>query len=245
MRSVSEKKKSLTVGWDLSTILVVEDDPSIRELLSYNFGREHFEVIEACDGTTALSLVYQLKPEIILLDLMIPGLNGIELCQKIKSDVKVRHIPVLILSAKGQETDIVYGLGIGADDYITKPFSIKELMARVYARLRNSVPESKPNFVTTSEQRPIYIDYSKHQVKVDGKPIFMTIAEFKLLSVLIKKKGEVLTRDSLLHFISGDDAYVIDRNIDVHILSIRKKLGKYRDLIKTVRGIGYSYELEN
>lgn len=231
----------------MKKILIIEDDQHIRELLIYNLEREKFEVITAVNGKRGVDLIYQEKPNLIILDLMIPELNGIEVCQKVKADPLVKHIPLIILSAKGQESDIIYGLGIGADDYMTKPFSTKELIARIYARLRNRDYErdtQEENKIDSSLQ-PVDINYDTYQIKIYGKPLSLTVTEFKLFCALTKVPKKVLTRDNLLTLLNNNEnIYVIDRNIDVHILSIRKKLGQHRNLIQTVRGIGYKYETE-
>ena len=230
----------------MKKILIIEDDQHIRELLTYNLQRENFEILTTDNGKEGLKLIYEVKPELIILDLMIPEINGVEVCQKIKVDQTVKDIPLIIISAKGQESDIVYGLGMGADDYITKPFSTKELVARVYARLRNKNEESySSNNTKKQPEGPIDINYDNYQIKIYGKKLSLTVTEFKLFCALTKVPKKVLTRDNLLSLVNkNEDIYVIDRNIDVHILSIRKKLGAHRNLIQTVRGVGYKYELE-
>lgn len=233
----------------MKTILIIEDDQHIRELLTYNLQRENFEVVAAKDGRKGLDFIYQIRPDLIILDLMIPEINGVEICQKIKSDPLVKKIPLIILSAKGQESDIIYGLGMGADDYITKPFSTKEVIARVYARLRNKEQQTQPKIeekIESKEIPPVSINYDNYQINIYGKPLSLTVTEFKLFSALTETPKKVLTRDSLLSLVNNNEStFVIDRNIDVHILSIRKKLGKNRNFIQTVRGIGYKYQAEN
>ena len=209
----------------MKTILIIEDDQHIRELLTYNLEREKFKVVTAENGKKGLDYIYQEKPNFIILDLMIPEMNGVEICQKVKADPLVKHIPLIIVSAKGQESDIIYGLGMGADDYITKPFSTKELVARVYARLRNQeVKENITNSFSSTSSTPVDINYDTYQIKIYGKALSLTVTEFKLFCALTKVPQKVLTRDNLLNLLNNNEnIYVIDRNIDVHILSIRKK----------------------
>jgi len=232
----------------MKKILIIEDDQHIRELLAYNLEREKFEVITAENGKVGLDLIYEKKPHLIILDLMIPELNGVEVCQKVKTDPLVKNIPLIIVSAKGQESDVIYGLGIGADDYITKPFSTKELVARIYARLRNREQKETLDKIEANTEKiktPVDINYDTYQVKIYGNLLSLTLTEFKLFCALTKVPKKVLTRDNLLNLLNNNETiYVIDRNIDVHILSIRKKLGQHRNLIRTVRGIGYKYEAE-
>lgn len=225
----------------MQKILVVEDDPDIRELLQYNLTREGFQVSIAGNGSEGLDLGLSGHHDLIILDLMLPQLNGIEVCKRLRESDATRNKPIIMLTAKGEETDVVYGLGVGADDYIVKPFSIKELIARVYTRLRANQPERDPEASNIIRQGPVELDRARFQIKVSGQEIAMTLAEFRLFNALILKPGIVLSRDRLLDAVTGGDGIVIDRNIDVHIRSIRKKLGEDRDLIQTVRGIGYRF----
>jgi len=233
----------------MKTILIIEDDQHIRELLTYNLQRENFEVATAENGKKGLDFIYHIRPDLIILDLMIPEINGVEICQKIKSDPLVKKTPLIILSAKGQESDIIYGLGMGADDYITKPFSTKELIARVYARLRNKEQQTQTKVkrkLENKELSPVSVNYDNYQINIYGKPLSLTVTEFKLFSALTETPEKVLTRDILLSILNNNEStFVIDRNIDVHILSIRKKLGENRNFIQTVRGIGYKYQVGN
>ena len=225
----------------MKKILVIEDDPDIRELLNYNLTREGFAVSLATNGAEGLKKAVHDKNDLIILDLMLPQLSGIEVCKKIKENRETHHIPVIMITAKGEETDIVFGLGIGADDYLVKPFSIKELVARVYTRLRTTIlPETDKTDVI--RQGAVYMDRSRFEVKVNNEPITMTLAEFRLFDALISKPGIVLSRDRLLDAVTGGDGVLIDRNIDVHVRAIRKKLGESRDLIQTVRGLGYKFK---
>lgn len=224
-------------------ILVIEDDPDIRELLNYNLSREGFEVTTCSDGQEGLEKALNRKLDLIVLDLMLPHLNGIELCKKIREVPEKRSIPIIMLTAKGEETDIVFGLGVGADDYMIKPFGVKELVARVYTRLRSQKPQETDRAdADIVKQGEVEVDRARFQVKVCGTHVPMTLAEFRLFEALVARPGIVLSRDRLLDAVTGGEGVLIDRNIDVHVRSIRKKLGDSRDLIQTVRGLGYKFK---
>ncbi len=222
-------------------IVVIEDEDDILEVIAYNLKREGYEVITSTSGEDGLEKIEKASPQLVVLDLMLPEIDGIELCRKLKSDPLTQSIPVIMVTAKGEETDIVLGLGVGADDYITKPFSPREMVARVKAVLRRS--RSKPE--TDRRDRiafeGIVIDPQRHDVKVDGESILLTATEFRLLHFLASHPGRVFTRDHLLARVIGEEAIVIDRNIDVHVRAIRKKLGPRRDVIETIRGVGYRF----
>ncbi len=222
-------------------ILVIEDDPDIRELLGYNLSREGFEVTLCSNGREGLEKALQRKADLIILDLMLPQLNGVEVCKKIREHPERRVTPIIMLTAKSEETDVVYGLGVGADDYMTKPFGVKELVARVYTRLRtqSTVEKTEEDIV---RQGDVEVDRARFQVRVGSQQILMTLAEFRLFDALISRPGIVLSRDRLLDAVTGGEGVLIDRNIDVHVRSIRKKLGESRDLIQTVRGLGYKFK---
>lgn len=225
-------------------ILIIEDDPDIRELLQYNLSREGFDVSLASDGQEGLQKALSHKLDLIILDLMLPHFNGIEVCKKIREIPEKRSIPIIMLTAKGEETDIVFGLGVGADDYMIKPFGVKELVARVYTRLRTPRADSKSAAEaegTVVRQGEVEIDKARFQVKVCGTHVPMTLAEFRLFEALVARPGIVLSRDRLLDAVTGGEGVLIDRNIDVHVRAIRKKLGESRDLIQTVRGLGYKF----
>jgi two-component system, OmpR family, phosphate regulon response regulator PhoB len=223
-------------------ILVIEDDPDIRELLGYNLTREGFEVSLCSNGQEGLDRALSRKVDLIILDLMLPLLNGIEVCKKIRENPDKRSIPIIMLTAKSEETDIVFGLGVGADDYMIKPFGVKELVARVYTRLRTlKSPEAPQAEGDVVRQGEVEVDRARFQVKVSGAQVAMTLAEFRLFDALISRPGIVLSRDRLLDAVTGGEGVLIDRNIDVHVRSIRKKLGESRDLIQTVRGLGYKF----
>jgi DNA-binding response OmpR family regulator len=225
-------------------LLVIEDEADILELLVYNLTREGYTVSGCRDGSEGLSRARQELPGLILLDLMLPGIDGLEICSRLKADHATRAIPIVMVTAKGEESDIVLGLGVGADDYIVKPFSPRELVARVKAVLRRGPvasegPGGRVMRVLPGAPGGLVIDPARHKVELDGTALACTATEFKLLYLLVSSPGRVFTRDSLLSRISGDDALVIERNIDVHVRALRKKLGDYRELIETIRGVGY------
>jgi DNA-binding response OmpR family regulator len=226
----------------MKNILVIEDDPDIRELLNYNLSREGFDVTTCSDGQDGLEKALSKKTDIIVLDLMLPHLNGIEVCKKIREVPEKRSVPIIMLTAKGEETDIVFGLGVGADDYMIKPFGVKELIARIYTRLRTQKsPDAERIPGEVVRQGEVEVDKARFQVKVAGSHVPMTLAEFRLFEALVARPGIVLSRDRLLDAVTGGEGVLIDRNIDVHVRAIRKKLGDSRDLIQTVRGLGYKF----
>ena len=220
-------------------IVVIEDEPDILEVLSYNLKREGYEVFTATNGTAGLALVNKELPDLILLDLMLPGMDGIEICSSIKMASATQNTLIIMVTAKGEESDIVLGLGVGADDYITKPFSPKELVARVKAVLRRGVlMESSPQDEKV-EVGGLAIDTSKYEVTVEGREVKLTATEFRLLHYMACNPGRVFSREQLLSRAMGDDVVVVDRNIDVHIRGIRKKMDIEPPLIETIRGVGY------
>ena len=222
-----------------SKIVVIEDEVDILEVINYNLLKEGFDVCSALDGEEGLALIKKEVPDLVLLDLMLPGLDGIEICRKLKTDYSTRSIPIIMVTAKGEESDIVLGLGMGADDYMVKPFRPRELMARIRSVLRRGdFIEEGEGLVSIDE---LVIDINRHEVKLEGKKIVLTAMEFKLLHFLASHPGQVFTRENLLNHVSSDDTFIIDRNIDVHIRSIRKKLNKHRELIETIHRVGYRF----
>lgn len=225
-------------------ILVIEDEADISELIAYNLEREGFQVTTRADGEEGLAQARLEVPDLILLDLMLPSVDGIEVCRQLRADNTTKQVPVIMVTAKGEESDVVVGLGMGADDYVSKPFSPRELTARVKAILRRArtVPQGdekeRINFLG------VQIDASRHEVKVDGERQPFTATEFRLLHFLTNHPGRVFTRDQIIARVIGEGAIVIDRNIDVHVRAVRKKLGPYRDCIETVRGVGYRFSDE-
>lgn len=225
-------------------IIVVEDETDIREVLVYNLKREGYEVIDSDNGEKALKMIRQQQPDLILLDLMLPGLDGLQICRRLKNEEETRDIPIIMVTAKGEESDIVAGLEIGADDYVTKPFSTRELLARTQAVLRRRQHGNGAGGGEKITWPGLEIDPVKHEIKVEGKAISFTLTEFKLLYFLAANPGRVFTRDHLISRIMGEDNFVVDRNIDVHIQAVRKKLGPMRQMIETIRGIGYRFAEE-
>jgi two-component system phosphate regulon response regulator PhoB len=220
-------------------VVVIEDEADILELIEYNLRREGYKVLSAKDGVEGLQRVRQEAPDLVLLDLMLPKLDGIEVCRRLKGDPLTRGIPIVMVTAKGEESDVVLGLGVGADDYVGKPFSPKELLARVRAVLRRGPLREDSGAGERVVREELVIDATRHEVLVDGAPVDFTATEFRLLHLLASHPGRVFTRDHLLSRVIGDDALVLDRNIDVHIRAIRKKLGGRRELVETIRGVGY------
>jgi len=222
-------------------ILVIEDEPDIVEVLTYNLTREGYHVLSAKDGEEGLRKARQKGPSLVLLDLMLPGIDGVEICRRLKADRATRATPIIMVTAKGDESDVVLGLGLGADDYVKKPFSPKEVVARVRAVLRRAVERGADLKGERLAVRGLLIDQRRHEMRVDGKKIDLTPTEFRLLRALAARPGEVFERQELLGHAVGPDTIVVDRSVDVHVNSIRKKLGKHRDLIQTVRGVGYRF----
>lgn len=225
-------------------VLVVEDEQSILELISYNLAREGYKVLRAMNGDDGLKLAQQEVPDAVLLDVMLPGTDGVEVCRQLKSNPSLRDIPVLMVTARGEESDIVLGLTIGADDYIPKPFSPRELVARVKAAMRRGPLRESQAAQTTLVRGRLTIDTGRHEVTIDGGKLQLTPSEFRLLYKLAAEPGRVYEREELLDAIGGGSTYVIERNVDAHVKSIRKKLGRERDMIETVRGVGYRFKDE-
>jgi len=219
-------------------ILVIEDEPDIRELIAYNLSREGYQVSEAEDGESGLDKARRELPDLVLLDLMLPRLSGVEVCRRLKSEAQTQGLPVIMVTAKGDEDDVVSGFDTGADDYIPKPFSPKVLLARVKAVLRRASEDEESGRIVRDG---LVIDPERHEVVVDGERVQLTATEFRLLHFLATNPGRVFTREHLLSRVIGENAVVTDRNIDVHVGSVRKKLGNYRALIETVRGVGYRF----
>jgi DNA-binding response OmpR family regulator len=227
-------------------IVVVEDEEDIRELIEYHLTREGYKVTAVADGERGLATINREVPDLVLLDLMLPGIDGLEICREIRSGEKTKHIPVLMVTAKTEEADVVLGLGLGADDYVQKPFRPRELVARVKSALRRKgFSEDEPSAVLV--RGPLEIDSVRHRVALlDAatgmrEELDLTATEFGLLSVLARRPGRVFDREELLELSRGDSGMALDRVVDAHIRSIRKKLGDARNLIETVRSIGYRF----
>jgi len=229
------------------SVLVVEDEEDIRELVSYNLLKEGYQVAGVASGENALAAVAAKPPDLVLLDLMLPGLDGLTVCRKLKGDPQTESIPIVMLTAKGEESDIVAGLNMGADDYITKPFSPKVLLARLQAVLRRAETEQEDNLESeedseTVEIRDLKIHTGRHEVFVQGKLVDLTATEFKLLYFLAKRPGWVFTRQQILDGVHGDNYAITDRAVDVQVVGLRKKLGEAGASIETVRGVGYRFK---
>jgi two-component system phosphate regulon response regulator PhoB len=224
-----------------SRVLVVEDDPKTRSTLVLYLEHAGFLVTEAADGPAALAVAAQERPDLVVLDRMLPGLDGLEVCRRLRADARTQHIPIVMLTAKGEESDAVIGLAHGADDYVRKPFGMKELLARIATRLRSADGKGASDAQKVLRFGDLVIDSVKHEVSLAGTPIQMTVTEFKLLRHLVQNKGRAFTRNELLNAVLGQDAYVIDRNVDVHVATLRKKLGAFGANIVTLRGLGYKF----
>ena len=222
-------------------IFIVEDEPDILDVLSYNLKREGFDVKSSQNGADSIALIQKSKPDLVLLDLMLPGMDGLEVCRNLKTDERSISIPIIMVTAKGEESDVVLGLGIGADDYIAKPFSPKELIARVKAVIRRSETVAAKNSKAAIELENLSIIPSKHKVLVKGIETKLTATEFRLLHYLASQAGRVFSREQLLDQAFGNDVVVVDRNIDVHIRAIRKKIDPDQFYIETIRGVGYRF----
>ncbi len=221
-------------------ILAIDDEQDLIELLRYNLELEGFHVKSALDGETGLTLAQTDAPDLVLVDLMMPGIDGLEVCRRLRSDKRTACIPLIMLTAKSAESDRVVGLELGADDYVTKPFSTRELIARIRALLRRS----EPTFRNTSailQSGNLTINAEQCEVACAGDPIDLTATEFRLLHFLATNQGRVFSRNELIDQVLGRDIEVLDRTVDVHIMSLRKKLGPCGDLVETVRGFGYRF----
>lgn len=220
-------------------ILVVDDEEDIRELVELNLSHEGFKVVSCESGEEALEMAGSELPDLIILDLMLPAIDGLEVCKKLKSNLKTENIPVVMLTAKGEETDVVTGLEIGADDYVTKPFSGKVLVARVRRLLRKADINSGDKAILKIDD--LVIDPNRREVLVKNKSADLTFTEFNILHILAKRPGFVFTRYQIVDALHGSDYIVTERAVDVQIVSLRKKLGTCGSYIETVRGVGYRF----
>jgi phosphate regulon transcriptional regulator PhoB len=226
-------------------ILVVEDEPDIRKLVNYNLAQERYKVLEAEDGEQALKIVQRDKPHLVILDLMLPGLSGLEVCRLLRERADTAKLPILMLTAKAGEADRVIGLEMGADDYLAKPFSPRELVARVRAILRRANGAANAEPLPTYDKGGLKIDFSTYEVFARGKPVKLTLKEFELLKFLVQNPNRVLNRDQLLDRVWGGDTFVTPRTVDVHIRRLRKAVEKddsHPKWILTLRGVGYKFD---
>lgn len=225
-------------------ILIVEDDRSLAGVLEYNFSNAGYDVTCAHDGQDGINQARNRKPEIIILDLMIPVIDGVEVCRRLRAEEGTRDTPIMMLTAKAEETDQLIGFSVGADDYVVKPFSVRILMERVKSLLRRR-ERVNGSGSDTVESGGITIDRVKHRAAVEGQPIDLTPTEFRLLDRLIRHPGRAFDRTELIDSALGVDTLVLERTIDVHIRSLRKKLGTSAEMVQTVRGVGYRFRETN
>jgi len=221
------------------TILVIDDEPDLLELVEFNLKKDGYEVIVAKNGQAGLEIAQKHLPDLIVLDLMMPGIDGLEVCRQLRSDERTRQTPMIMLTAKSAEADRIVGLELGADDYVTKPFSPRELIARVRALLRRATTTQETP--TVIRQGDLVIDLTRHEVTSGGKQVTLTPTEFRILQFIVARPGRVLSRDQIIDAAVGNEMAVFDRTIDVHIAAIRRKLGKTGDRIETIRGFGYKW----
>jgi two-component system alkaline phosphatase synthesis response regulator PhoP len=220
-------------------ILVIEDDNDIRDLIKHNLAREGYDVMVTPEGEKGLAALEKNACDLVILDLMLPGMHGLEVCRMIRANNDFRRTGILIVTAKDEEADIVSGLELGADDYLVKPFSVRVLLARARAVLRRSSENESDAEDTPMIVGPLRIDVTRHEVRVRNEPVELTLAEFRILQNLAKQPGRVLTRNQLLDLALGQDHFVLNRTVDVHVSSLRRKLGTAGEMVETVRGVGY------
>ncbi len=220
-------------------ILAIDDEKDILKLLQYNLEREGYQVACAKTGEEGLETVKSKRPDLVILDIMMPGIDGLEVCKVLRANKDTKNIPLLMLTAKTSEVDEILGLELGASDYISKPFSLKVLLARVKNIFRNQEIQKDESSVIRAGE--LVIDKDRHTFNIAGKPVILTKLEFKMLSFLMANRGKVYSREQLLNGVWDGEAFIVDRTVDVHVRSIRQKLGKYRDWIETVRGAGYRF----
>lgn len=221
-------------------LLLVEDEEDIAALIKLQAEISGYKLHVEVDGLNGLRAIEREKPDLIILDIMLPGQSGLDVCRKVKSNPELKNIPVIMISAKSEELDVVLGLELGADDYVTKPFSAKILFSRIRAVLRRGTePETEQKIIQFG---PLTMEVDHYRVKRDGELINLTLSEFGILKRLLVNRGKVLSRNQLLDDVQNDDAFIVDRNIDVHIAALRKKLGPHFNYIETVRGVGYRFK---
>ena len=223
-------------------ILIIEDERSLIDILSYNLANEGFEVLTASDGSDGLRRAQTAIPDLVVLDLMLPGIDGLQICRQLRSDPKTQGIRIVMLTAKSEEVDEIVGFNMGADDYVAKPFKIKPLISRIKALLRR--PSVEPASGEVIAVAGIEVDRTLHTAKLDGEEMLLTPTEFKMLWTMMRRPGRPYSRNELLDNARGEDANALERTIDVHVRSLRQKLGEKGNLIETVRGIGYRFKAD-
>ena len=226
-----------------SHILVVDDELDILELLHYNLSKLGYDVTCANSGEDALTKLPLCQPNLVLLDLMLPGIDGLEVCKAMKRNAQMANIPIIMLSARGEEADVVTGLELGADDYLTKPFSPRVLIARIKVVLRRQRLETHVDEAII-QRGDLLLNPGRHSLSISGRPVSLTSMEFRILHLLVRRPGWVFTRHQILEAVSGHDTSVTDRSVDVHMVSLRRKLGLHGDIIETIRGVGYRFQDE-
>lgn len=224
------------------TILIVDDEEDILELIKYNLKNEGYQILTAQSGETAIKIARQSKLDLLVLDLMLPGIDGLEVTKYLKNNESTQDLPIVMLTAKGEESDVITGLELGANDYMSKPFSPKVLVARVRAILRRRRKKTEESDHQIRQEGDMMIDTARHKVTIGGAPLDLTLSEFGLLAFLADKKGWVFTRGQIVDAIRGENYAVTERSIDVIIVGLRKKLKDYAQLIETVRGVGYRFK---
>jgi two-component system alkaline phosphatase synthesis response regulator PhoP len=225
-------------------ILVVDDEPDLLELIRYSLGQHGYEVTCALSGEEALTQLDARPPDLVVLDLMLPGADGLEICRAMKRNTRTALIPIIILSARGEEADVVAGLELGADDYLTKPFSPRVLQARIKAVLRRQQSDTAEEDSTVISRGDLVIHPGRHEVTLRGQSVPLTSTEFRILCLLVRRPGWVFSRQQIIEAAPGHDASVTERSVDVHIVSLRRKLGASGQAIETIRGIGYRFKEE-
>ena len=223
-------------------IAIIEDEPDISELLTYNLEKEGYTVIRAFDGGEGLKLIRQEHPDLILLDLMLPGMDGLEICQALKRDEQAKATPIIMITAKSEESDVIVGLQMGADDYVTKPFSPKVVLARIKAVFRRGDKTRGADQSVVRDFGELTMDLLKYKVSIGKEVVALTTIEFAILEFLSRTPGRVFTRDQILDSVWKEGKFIIDRAVDVHVRGLRKKLGPARVYIETVRGVGYRFK---
>jgi two-component system phosphate regulon response regulator PhoB len=222
-------------------ILAVDDEEDILELITYNLKKEGYRVAHALDGANALQFARERQPDLVILDLMLPGIDGLDVFRELKGDMRTRNIPVIMLTAKSEDADVVTGLELGADDYITKPFSPRVLLARLKVTLRRRKAPATDNHDVV-RIHDLFINPARHEVVVGDYQITLTASEFRILNFLVRRPGWVFSREQIIRAVKGDDYPVTERSVDVQIVGLRKKLGPAGDYIETVRGVGYRFK---